>query len=267
MPIVEPVREDATKISMNDLTQSPFPSDAQTSESQRNLAQGLLRFEQVAAQGMESPPQTTVNYRAEYRPAATALSQILSDTSKRVASWGQRLLNTATDDFATTGNQLAGDAFFYTSVRQMNLISHALEERVIADRLQAEVHAGFQRLSLMLPQLGRYRALLERADHVCIYGLDDRKTDSPLLALKHPRLIYLPIEPAMQTGLERFWFVAVISARLQTALVAQQAGGDLWSRQQTQRTYTGLWTFDPLLVQQIVTILRTAAIKLYYKQA
>jgi DICT domain-containing protein len=252
---------------MNDLTESPFPDDAQISESQRNLAQGLLRFEQVASQGMEALPQTPLNYRAEYRPAATALNQLLSDASKRVASWGQRLLSNAADDFATTGNQLAGDAFFYTGVQQMNLISHALEERVIADRLQAEVHAGFQRFSLIVPQLGRYRTLLERADHVCVYGLDDRKPDSPLLAMKHPRLIYLPIEPAMQTGLERFWFVVVISARLQTALVAQQTGGDAWARKQAQRTYSGLWTFDPALVQQIGTILRTAAIKLYYKQA
>ncbi len=252
---------------MNDLTHSPFPGDVETSESQRNLAQGLLRFEQVAAQGMEAPPQIPVHYRAEYRPAATALSQLLFDASKRVAGWGQRLLSSATDDFATNGNQLAGDAFFYTSVRQMNLISHALEERVIADRLQAEVHAGFQRFSLLVPQLGRYRALLERADHVCVYGLDDRKPDSPLFALKHPRLIYLPIEPAMQTGLERFWFVVVISAHLQSALVAQQIGGDVGSRKQAQRTYSGLWTFDPALVQQIGTILRTAAIRLYYKQA
>jgi DICT domain-containing protein len=267
---MEPVREDAVERSMSDSIFPPFSSDAQTDESQqRKLAQDLLRVEPLAAQGSEAPPapaQMPPNYPADYKSAGAALSQMLSDVSRRIASWGQRLLTTATADFAATGNQLAGDAFFYASVQQMNLISHALEERVIADRLRAEVHVGFQRLSLMQPQLGRYRALLGQADHVCVYGLDDRKPDSPLLALKHPRLIYLPIEPAMQTGLERFWFVVVVVARLQTALVAQQASEDSVGRQQEARTYAGLWTFDPALVQQITTILRTAAIKLYYKQ-
>ncbi len=252
---------------MNDSTFPLYSGEPQPDEGQqRHLAEGLLRFEQLAAQGMEAPPPPIpANARADARPAGAALIQILSNASRRGASWGQRLLSAATNDFATTGNQLAGDAYFYTSVRQMNLISHALEERVIADRLRAEVHVGFQRLSLLLPQLGRYRALLEHVSHACIYGIDDRKPGSPLLALKHPRLIYLPIDPAMQTGLERFWFVVVISSRLQTALLAQQTGGDLWEHKQAARTYAGLWTFDPALVQEIISILRGAAIKLYYQ--
>jgi DICT domain-containing protein len=148
----------------------------------------------------------------------------------------------------------------------MNLISHALEERVIADRLNAEVHAGFQCFSLITPQLARYRALLDQASHVCVYGLDDRAPDSAVAAFKHPRLHYLPIDPALQTGLERFWFVVIASPRLQTALLAQQTGGDVWSRRQTQRNYAGLWTFDPALVEQISAILRGAAIKFYYSK-
>lgn len=252
---------------MNDLAFPLYSSEPQPDEGQqRPLAEGLLRFEQLATQGVKTPPpQIPVNHPADQRAAGAALNQILSDAPRRGSSWGQRLLSAATDDFATTGNQLDGDAFFYTNVRQMNLISHALEERVIADRLHAEVHVGFQRLSLMLPQLGRYRALLEHVSHACIYGIDDRKPGSPLLAVKHSRLIYLPIDPAMQTGLERFWFVVVTSSRLQTALLAQQTSGNLWEHKQAARTYTGLWTFDPALVQEIISILRGAAIKLYYK--
>ncbi|MGH2515725.1 MAG: DICT sensory domain-containing protein, partial [Ktedonobacterales bacterium] len=148
-----------------------------------------------------------------------------------------------------------------------NVISHAIEERVIADRLHCEVYAGFQRLALLKPQTRRYRALLDTARFVSVFGLNDLSSHSPTADLQHPRLLRFVIDPQVGSGLEWFWFVVVEDARFRTALLAQHVAGNLWAHQQNARSYAGVWTFNDALVREIVAILRQAGRALYYRHA
>lgn len=156
------------------------------------------------------------------------------------------------------------DVFFYTDLRTMNLVSHAIEEHVIAQRLDGEIYAGFQRLALLAPQLPRYRALTESARHVCVYGLNDATQPPEVATFQHPRLVRFEIDPRRETGLEWFWFVVVNHPQLHTALVAQHIEGDLFASRQSGRRYAGIWTFNPGLVEEIVETLRAAGRKLYF---
>jgi hypothetical protein len=99
--------------------------------------------------------------------------------------------------------------------------------------------------------------MLGVAEHVLISGLDDLA--SAELPLIHPRLVPLRIEQRIGTGVEAFWFVVVNHPYLYTALLARHVSGDLWSRSQSLRRYTGLWTFDPAVVEHVIAILRHGA--------
>lgn len=175
--------------------------------------------------------------------------------------WGETQLSEAAHALTTSTASQRINASLYTNLTIMNVISHAIEERVIRDGAPTEVYAGFQRLSLLRPQITRYRALLGVASHVLVYGLDDLLPGDPLPA--HSRLVPLRIETRLGTGLEAFWFVVSHHPRLSTALVARHTDGDLWSRSQGVRAYTGFWTFDPAVVERVVTILRQGARLLY----
>lgn len=236
----------------------------------QRLAQGLLRLEQTAA-GSPSAPSGAPASRPIALPrnaasAGLALSQLLTRSAAQQRQWERAQLTEAVQRVRHGDLMPERDAFFYTDTAIMNLISHAIEERVIADHIAAEVYAGFQRFSLIKPQLPRYRALLEVARYICIYGLNDAAFPSEVAALRHPRLIRLPIDPSLQSHLEWFWFVVVDAGPFQTALLAQQIGGNLWSKAQPERTYNGLWTFNAALIQEIIAILQRAG-RVFFAQA
>ncbi len=172
-------------------------------------------------------------------------------------------LAAASHTLRASGQISAQTMAFAIDVRAMNLVSHALEERVIEDHLSSEVYAGFQRFALLTPQERRYRAMLNTARYVYIYGIDDAQPNSPSARLQHPRLIRFPIDLARETGMERFWFVTLDDPRWRTALLARQVRGDLWAHSQAARSYQGIWTFDPALVEAIIQTLRQAGRTLY----
>src|SRR5947209_9255912 len=162
--------------------------------------------------------------------AGRLFSRWIAAISARHAAWSPEQLDAASRNLAQAIPSRFENATFYTDLRMMNIISHAIEERVIAERLHTEVYAGFQRLSLLRPQANRYRALLDTAECVCAYGLDDLGAAGP--PIQHPRLIPFVVDPRYETGVEAFWFVVVNDPRLRTALLAQHVAGDLWASTQ-----------------------------------
>lgn len=231
------------------------------------LAEGLLRLNQEGSQKDATLPPPSRPFSLDTLPPGQALTRLIQTYSSQKAPWLRNQLVSASQQWRDQGVHPTEDAFFYTDLRAMNIISHAIEEHIIAKRLGGEVYAGFQRLSLLHPQASRYRALLDSAHYIYAYGLDDTTDQAPnphLDTLQPPRFLRFTIRPELQTGLEWFWFVVIDEPRLRTALLAQHTEGDLWSHQQNARRYMGLWTFDPPTVADIVTILRRAGRTLFY---
>lgn len=195
---------------------------------------------------------------------AEELSAIIRQAATRVPQWDSQRLTASAQETRERGAPLAQDAHFFTQSSIMNIISHAIEERVIAERCHCDIYAGFQRLALVEPQLRRYRALADVSRHVFLYGIDDIAGNPNILGLGPHTTLRFTIRPELQTGMELFWFVVVDDPRMPTALLAQHTEGDLWSSRQANRRYYGIWTFDPTLVAQIIETLRRAARILYY---
>lgn len=159
---------------------------------------------------------------------------------------------------------VGGGVYFYNDVPAMRLLSRMIEQRVLAERLDCELHVGFQRLALLRPQAQRYLALLEAARYVCVYGLPDETDDEGAGELWHRRLLRFPLDPTGETGLESLWFLVVEHPEWQTALVAQQVGGAPGAPGRGRRRYAGFWTCDPLATAQVVALLRETGRRLYY---
>lgn len=236
---------------------------ADLAAERKAFTQSLLRWQSEApGYGVTSPLQDAPTTRAS--APAQALSDIIRTSASHSSIWDDARLADAARASRAIGQPLRQDATFYTHTAIMNLISHAIEERVIAEQRRCEVYAGFQRLALVRPQLRRYRALAEVARYVYLFGIDDTADDLAIRTLGPRSTLRFNIKPELQTGLEYFWFVVVDDPRTPTALLAQHTDGDLWSPRQSTRSFTGIWTFDPTLVAQIIATLRHAARILYY---
>jgi hypothetical protein len=240
---------------------------------QISLARGLIEFERLT-RGDDTTPGGQTQPAAQFAqspssPVASpgaALDALLTGALAQRSALGAPELAAASQRLRARGAVSGADSPtmpFVIDVRAMNLVSHALEERVIEDRLACEVYAGFQRFALLTPQVRRYQAMLQSARYVFVYGIDDTQPGSPSAQLQHPRLYRFPIDLTRETGMERFWFVVLDDPRWQTALLARQMRGDLWAPHQSARAYQGVWTFDPALVGAILQALRQAA-RLFY---
>lgn len=247
----------------------PAPVQVQSLDAEiQALGQGLMRLAQQGSGALPPPvpagPPLGLDVARMRGPVGLAFGQLIAEMAGRSAVWGGNVLDAAASRLRTEAVVSQPDAFFSTDPRTMNLVSHAIEERVIAQRLPCEVYVGFQRLALLKPQLPRYRALLQHASYVCVYGMDDTARTPEVAALRHPRLLRFAIDRRLNTGLEWFWFVVVDHPQLRTALLAQHTAGDLFAPRQASRDYTGIWTFDATLVRSLVEALRQTGRTLYY---
>jgi hypothetical protein len=202
---------DLQRQQLSDSTQDDLQAQRQA------LAQGLIRLNQEA--GWNAPEAAASVPGTPFAPASAnvspgqALSQLRTLLAGRQRAWDADQLSAAARRMRQTGTRPTQDAFFYTSARLMNLISHAIEERLIIDQFAGDVYSGFQRFSLLKPQVQRYRGILQSARYVFLYGINDAHAHSEVAALQHPRLIRLPIDRRLRTDLEWFWFVVSTVAR------------------------------------------------------
>lgn len=253
--------------------------EEQGPEQREQLARGIIRLDAAVdhlgaeAGSRETNGAASSAAHAPMRPSTTGsplsspgaiLASYVAQVAARTMVWGDDWLRGASQAYHESGRVLGQDATFFTDLHVMNVISHALEERAIETNLRCEVYAGFQRLSLMRPQVLRYRELVRVAEWVSVFGLRDDGADAVIREVASPRLLPFAVAPQFGTGLEQFWFVVISSPQFATALLARHVEGDLWARQQNTRRYQGFWTFDPSLVQQIVVVLREGARKLHY---
>ncbi len=137
-------------------------------------------------------------------------------------------------------------SFRYTfSVEAMTKISYIIEDAVVATPRNSVLHASFQQMSRVLPQLKRYRQVAQAATGLWLYGVHD----VPLTSFET-----LPRTLLIDTGnsiLVDYWFVVVYGPGIGMSLLAEEvpalSGGD--------RYYEGFYTFEQDVAYQLIHIL------------
>lgn len=141
---------------------------------------------------------------------------------------------------------------FNADGRALEKAADALLELLSQRQAVATVYIGVQRLSRMKPLEARCRALLEVADRVYVFGIDD------IALWTHTKMPVIRLRPAAGNGLDRFWYVVCNDDRFRTTLLAEQIGNTADSGIAYTR-YKGFWTFESQLTKEATTILDQAA--------
>lgn len=217
-------------------------------------------IEQVRLWRSRSVPPVT---SATHSSPGVALTQMVTQMATNATHGEREPIIVTPESWGALSYPLAEDTYFCHNLAGMVTLTHTIVNCVITNQAECDVYAGFQRFSTLEAHEQGVRALLGSARHVYAYGLNDMQEQA---VLAHPRLLRFAIQPQQRTLLEWLWFVVVDDPRLRTALVAQQVSGSVWpgADAETQATYAGFWTFNPVLVRQIVTILQSAGRALYF---
>lgn len=257
---------------------SSSPQDSKDGERQvlqalrQRLSDALLRIAQLDQPGSlidaeSAQSEGSWNTQPLSLPrdtlAGTALSQAISLMSTRVPFWDASYVRAAAQALQTLGTRPANGGCFTVDAATMIAASHAIEDRIVKEHLDCELYAGFQRLSLLRPQLRRYVTVLDNARYVYVFGIDDIPPGVPVF--RNPHLLRFIITPQDGAGLLWFWFLLVNHPRFSTVLLTRQVSGELFQRQSRVRTYQGFWSFDPAVVHEIMRVLREVGRNLYYK--
>jgi DICT domain-containing protein len=133
------------------------------------------------------------------------------------------------------------------SVPMMTMISHLIEEQIVAQQLPVELYVGFQRFSNLRPQQRRYQQLGAICRRVVVFGLPDREVP-PIPGVE---FVALPQEAA----LTREWFLVVNAPEFWTALLTREAEQPTPGR---ERNYEGLWSYDAPVVERASLLLSQA---------
>jgi hypothetical protein len=146
-------------------------------------------------------------------------------------------------------NSLNEIAFRYTfSVDAMTKISHIIEDAAIQTAQPADLHASFQYLSRLKPQLDRYREVALRANGLWLYSELDTKEDDLLQLIASPRVAHIDTKG---TPLVNYWYVVAYGNGIHMSLLAQE----IPSMSGNERYYEGFYTFKADVAYQLVSIL------------
>ncbi|GEM_PF-5286228 len=230
---------------------SPFSPSAEGRSAQGRMSGPLIRQSPALSAPTTSP----------IAKASATLNRLIALMEQHVAQWRPEAIHLACQRMRSSGAPLAYDIGFLADAPLMNIMSHTIEDWVIARRLPCEFYVGFQRLSLMRMQTQRYAALASCVRYVYAYGLDDTVGPQSLFA---PNVLRFGIQPRHGADLLWFWFLVVDHPYQRMALLGQQRSGYIWNRSFAERVYEGFWTFNPNVTQQIVVALRQAARAVYY---
>jgi hypothetical protein len=140
---------------------------------------------------------------------------------------------------------------FNTNGSFLEKASDALLDFIMQHQSGATIYAGLQRLSRLKTFETRYRALLETAERVYLFGIED------IPIWTHPKLHVIRLRPPA-SSLDRFWYILCNNEQLRTVLLAEQMGSTADSSLANAH-YKGFWTFEPQTTKEAATILDQAA--------
>lgn len=123
----------------------------------------------------------------------------------------------------------------------LTTISHEIEQGLKRTGNQPRLFAGFQKLSLFIPQVKRYRRLARSAGHLWVFGIPDVIPPQ----IENVTYVYL----TQRHALAKEWFIVVDGQDFFSALIAQDLSG--FSVPDPQRQFRGVWTFDDELVHTL----------------
>ena len=129
----------------------------------------------------------------------------------------------------------------------LTTISHEIEQGLKRTGTQPRLFSGFQKLSLFIPQVKRYRRLARSAGHIWVFGIPD------VIPPKIENVTYVYL--TQRHALSKEWFIIVDGQDFFSALIAQDLSG--FAVPDPQRQFRGVWTFDDELVltlQQQISI-------------
>ncbi len=161
---------------------------------------------------------------------AAGIDDLLAESESERPSFGSRLYEPILD-------QLDETMFTAYSRQKMLAASREIEDR--AWRVgKGELHAGFQRISILVSQMDVYSALGEHDDlTVHTYATPDTAI---------PERIEFVIHSEQSDEIARSWFVAFDGAGLDTNKCA------LLAEERTAGEFYGFWTYDPETVDYII---------------
>lgn len=123
----------------------------------------------------------------------------------------------------------------------MQQISYEVEDSAAVALGKTRLFSGFQRLSRFLPQIERYRAMAPSMEGIYVFGIPD--VEPPAIAKVH----YITLKP--EDHLAREWFVVSYGPGYSSAIATEEL--NLPARKDHERTFKGMWTFNPFIVSII----------------
>ena len=117
------------------------------------------------------------------------------------------------------------------NVRNMQLMSHKIEDRILNEQLNGFLVVGFQYFSRFYTRLETYQQLGKSGNQAYVLGYPD---------VEPPDIEHVTFVPLKQSDLLiKDWFVIFHSPEYYTALIAKEVPHD-----NGERKYNALWTFD-----------------------
>lgn len=132
--------------------------------------------------------------------------------------------------------------FRLQSRKTMLALSYLIEDHSARHGKHTLLLATFQRLSLFLPQIERYRAIASQVQHGYVFGVPD--VEIPPIE----NITMVPLEP--EWPLVQEWAVIALGPTICAGLFAQDVEG--FNPLRRSRLFKGTFTTDPFVIDGVV---------------
>lgn len=124
-------------------------------------------------------------------------------------------------------------------------LSHTLEDMVLSRKIPAIIFTGFQESSYWQQETGRYQALAQIAQQVCIFS------GGPLPPESEAASIHVTLSSG--DPLRQEWFLVILSESLAVILCGQDK--QIATTEEATRQFETLWSFEPQLTNVALDVL------------
>jgi len=124
-------------------------------------------------------------------------------------------------------------------------MSHAIEDIVLEQGLEAVVFTGFQKSSYWYEEIARYRQMAHLARNVCIFA----RGDCQIADSVHLNGVSL----AEGDGLAQEWFLLVLTREISVMLCGKDCASP--AAEESERLFATLWTLDPAEISACLGVL------------